>query len=135
MRKKVQPKDKGKAGATGIFIRVYKIVRRIPHGRVLTYGVISNIMDSRLSAQGVGWALKALPPVPRNDEREYNSQNVPWHRVVNSRGGISTWKVSEVPPGLQRQLLEDEGIIFGDEETIDLKQYLWTEGLSQDLER
>ena len=43
-----------------VYEEIYKIVQRIPKGRVLTYGLISNMIGSRMSAQGVGWALKAL---------------------------------------------------------------------------
>ncbi|MBX9696356.1 MAG: MGMT family protein [Cyanobacteria bacterium] len=135
MGKKIQPREKDKIKTTGTFVRVYEIVRQIPEGRVLTYGTISNFLDGRLSAQGVGWALNALPSGPASvkDRAEYTSETVPWQRVVNSRGGISTWKTRDVPPDLQQRLLEDEGIVFGADGLIDLKRYLWIEGLSGDI--
>jgi methylated-DNA-protein-cysteine methyltransferase related protein len=109
-----------------IYEKVYEIVQQIPSGRVLTYGVISHMIDTRLSAQGVGWALNALRTEdPSRPELVFTSQNVPWHRVINSRGGISTHKQLSIPPGEQRRLLEAEGIVFQDDETIILKDYLW----------
>lgn len=109
-----------------IYEKVYEIVRQIPSGRVLTYGVISHMIEKRLSAQGVGWALNALKSYhPSQPEDVFTTQNVPWHRVINSRGGISTHKQLSIPPGEQRRLLEAEGVIFQDDETIVLKDYLW----------
>lgn len=107
-----------------VYSRVYKIVQQIPKGKVLTYGVISHLMNSRLSAAGVGWALQALPPAGKAGA-EYSSANVPWHRVINSKGGISTNKMPTMPPGLQKAMLEKEGVKFKDDETVDLGKYLW----------
>lgn len=121
-----------------VFHRVYEIVCTIPKGRVLTYGLISDLLGKRLSAQGVGWALNALPSKPlatdKSDKakiaRKYNSGTVPWHRVINSRGGLSTHKIPDIPPDMQRILLVAEGVVFDDEEKIVLDDYLWQEGLS-----
>lgn len=130
-----------------VFAQVYEIVRRIPKGKVLTYGLISNLMGGRLSAQGVGWALNALPGGGKAQSQagkpsalsieasssapapSYTSADVPWHRVINSRGGLSTNKIADVPPGMQRRLLEAEGVVFNQEEKLSLDQYLWTDGL------
>lgn len=176
-----------------VYHSVYKIVCSIPPGKVLTYGLISNMLDRRLSAQAIGWALKALPsphkissikvPARREaadtkrascdtpealqleadqledvDHRQrqqknlapsrkedstreilekkqqenlipYHSGNVPWHRVINSKGTISTSKISATAASIQQTLLESEGIIFDETGSIDLKKYLWTEGL------
>lgn len=99
-----------------VFEQVYQLVCRIPVGKVATYGQLSRMMDERLSAAGVGWALKATP----RDDRQ-----IPWHRVVNSKGGISTDKLLHNVPGLQRNLLEAEGIIFNSQGFIDLANYQW----------
>lgn len=122
-----------------VFHRVYEIVCSIPKGRVLTYGLISDLLGKRLSAQGVGWALNALPSKPQVTDksekakiaRKYNSGTVPWHRVINSRGGLSTHKIADIPPDLQRQLLIAEGVVFDDEEKIALDDYLWEEVLAR----
>lgn len=116
--------------------QVYAVVRRIPKGKVLTYGLVSQLVNERLSAQGVGWALQALAgatPKNRRPQKRVSSviqkPPVPWHRVINSQGGISTHKNPNIPPGLQRAMLEREGIVFNEEEKLDLNKHLWTEGL------
>lgn len=139
------------ASGKPVFERVYEIVMRIPRGRVLTYGLISDMLGGRLSAQGVGWALKALPDgsikvtgkatakatgttgaksaVPKVKEpAKYTSQTVPWQRVINSQGRTSTHKVG-MPPDRQRDILEAEGVVFDHEDKVDLKKYLWMTGL------
>jgi methylated-DNA-protein-cysteine methyltransferase related protein len=126
--------------------QVYAVVRRIPKGKVLTYGLVSHLVNERLSAQGVGWALQALASVKtrspnpaarakgnaRSKETK-KAKPVPWHRVVNSQGGISTHKNPNIPPGLQQSLLEKEGIEFNEEEKMDLPKYLWKKGLASKL--
>ena len=120
-----------------VYFEVYEIVKGIPRGRILTYGLISNLLERRLSAQGVGWALRALSS--DKDNKKYHSGNVPWHRVINSTGGISTSRIStsrisisrntEMLPDLQQSLLEEEGIVFNSEGKLDMQKYLWTERL------
>ncbi len=60
--------------ALSAFQLVYALVRTIPQGKVLTYGLVSHLLSSRLSAQGVGWALNALTS-------DADSPPVPWQRV------------------------------------------------------
>jgi methylated-DNA-protein-cysteine methyltransferase-like protein len=91
------------------FEDVWRIVRRIPRGRVATYGQISLLIDGRLTPIGVGWAIRAAP-----------EGSIPWQRVVNGRGGISTDKEH---PGLQRAMLEAEGVRFDARGCIDLQRY------------
>lgn len=103
-----------KSGAT--FAEVYQIVLAIPPGRVMTYGQISQLLEERLSAAGVGWALKATP---------LTTPPIPWHRVINARGGISTDRLHTHAPNLQRHLLEAEGVVFNTNGQIDLANYQW----------
>lgn len=112
-----------------IYKTVYDIVRQIPEGRVLTYGLISLKLDGRLSAQGVGWALKALGRSKKDELAGYDSNTVPWHRVVNSQGGLSTQRLPGMPPGRQKTLLKREGVKFDAEDKMDLDRYLWKEFL------
>ncbi len=70
-----------------VYFEVYEIVKDIPRGRILTYGLISNLLEKRLSAQGVGWALRALSNDKTN--KKYHSGNVPWHRVLRASGHIA----------------------------------------------
>ncbi len=93
---------------------VYRLVREIPQGRVMTYGQIAAILGCPRAARAVGYAMRAAGP--RGD--------VPWHRVINSRGGISAHSEVERPI-LQRMLLEAEGIRFDASETCDLTRYRW----------
>ncbi len=119
-----------KTDSSPAFERVYEIVRLIPRGRVLTYGAISERMSKRLSAVAVGWAMNALG---NKRDGKFNSDNVPWHRVINSKGMLSTSDETGMlgkdgrPVKLQQLLLEQEGIVFCDDEVIDLSRYLWRE--------
>jgi methylated-DNA-protein-cysteine methyltransferase-like protein len=56
---------------------------------------------------------------------------VPWHRVVNASGGLSTERMPDVPPGLQRALLAAEGVRFRRNGTLDLERYRFTPGSSR----
>ncbi len=91
--------------------QVYEIVRRIPEGRVMNYGQIAGLLERPLSARAVGWALHSCPP------------GLPWHRVVNAAGRCSSDETGAHPPGLQRALLEAEGIEFGANGALDLERY------------
>jgi len=107
----VHPDDEG-AGASA-YAEVYRLVRRIPPGKVMTYGQIANLMARRLSPRAVGWAMHGSP------------EDVPWQRVVNASGGCSTERLPDMPGGLQQQLLEQEGVKFRPSGTLDLKVYRW----------
>jgi methylated-DNA-protein-cysteine methyltransferase-like protein len=99
------------------FVRVWEVVRRIPRGKVATYGQISLLIDRRLTPVGVGWAIRAAP-----------DDSIPWQRVVNGRGGIST---DNQHPGLQRTILESEGVEFEKDGTIDLARFGWRPRVSK----
>ena len=93
--------------------KIYRLVRRIPKGKVMTYGQIATLLESRLSPRAVGWAMHGCP------------EGVPWHRVVNASGGCSTDRIPDIPEGLQRAMLEAEGVEFRDNATLDLKRHRW----------
>jgi methylated-DNA-protein-cysteine methyltransferase-like protein len=92
---------------------IYKTVRRIPRGRVATYGQIATLAGLDGHARQVGYALHAL----RGD-------GVPWHRVVNARGEVSP-RTSGDSHELQRELLMAEGVTFDARSRIDLKEFRW----------
>jgi len=92
---------------------VYRLVRRIPRGRVMTYGQIATLVENRLSPRAVGWAMHGCP------------EGVPWQRVVNASGACSTERLPGFPRGLQRAMLEAEGVRFRRNGTIDLTSYRW----------
>jgi methylated-DNA-protein-cysteine methyltransferase related protein len=95
---------------------IYDTVRQIPHGKVASYGQIAAIVG-RCSAQMIGFALAALANSPA-------ATDVPWQRVINAHGKISPHGFG-VGSGMQRSLLEDEGVEFGMENTIDFEKYGW----------
>jgi methylated-DNA-protein-cysteine methyltransferase-like protein len=105
---------KGGKDANGAFDAVFRMVRRIPRGRVMSYGQIANLLEVKLSARAVGWAMNGCP------------DNVPWQRVVNAAGACSTDLIPGNPVGLQRALLEEEGVEFGPSGKLDLKRYRYT---------
>ncbi len=90
------------------------MVRRIPRGRVATYGQVATLAGQNGHARQVGYALSALP----------EGSDVPWHRVINTRGEISR----RGTPGydrLQRVLLEEEGVVFEPPGRVSLERYRW----------
>ncbi len=93
---------------------VYRVVRRIPAGRVATYGQVAALAGMPGAARQVGWALHALT----------DADDVPWQRVLNARGEISRRGESEIE-GLQRSLLEAEGVDFDAAGRVDLRIYGW----------
>jgi methylated-DNA-protein-cysteine methyltransferase-like protein len=101
--------------------QVYAVVRRIPRGRVTSYGRVAHMLGRPNAARAVGYALSAL-----GGKRESNPP-VPWHRVINSVGRISTPDM-DGGANLQAKLLRGEGITISDSLRVDLSVYLW-EGL------
>jgi len=93
---------------------VYRLVRLIPRGRIMTYGQIATILGCPRAARAVGYAMRASG---RRDD-------VPWQRVINGRGRISARSEVERPI-LQRMLLEAEGVHFDDSDACDLSAYVW----------
>jgi methylated-DNA-protein-cysteine methyltransferase related protein len=106
-------------GATkgNFFERVYDVVCRVPSGSVTTYGDVSRcLVGHARAARTVGWALHGLPP----DRVEV----VPWWRVINAAGRISTSCATHTAAE-QRQRLEDEGVVVGADLRIDLDRFGW----------
>jgi methylated-DNA-protein-cysteine methyltransferase related protein len=95
--------------------RIYRVVSRIPRGRVATYGQIADLAGIPRGARQVGYALAAL----RDD-----SGRVPWHRVLNARGEITTRFEPEFKE-LQRELLAGEGVAFDANGRVSLQRFQW----------
>lgn len=100
------------AAAAGFRERVLAVVRSIPAGRVATYGQVALLAGAPRAARQVGGVL----------HRSGSDERLPWHRVVNASGGISTHKVGAGT--LQEALLRAEGVAVGPD-GIDLKRYRW----------
>lgn len=85
---------------SGFHAQVWEAVRRVPAGRVTTYGDVAGALGLRSVARQVGWALAALPP---------GTRDVPWHRVVNARGEVSR-RADGGPSDEQTERLRAEGV-------------------------
>lgn len=94
--------------------RIWKTVRRVPKGRVATYGLIARAAGLPGHARQVGYALHSLP----------QDSQVPWHRIINAKGEISLrgWNEADVH---QRALLEAEGVEFDLKGRVSLQKFLW----------
>ncbi|MGB8509962.1 MAG: MGMT family protein [Pyrinomonadaceae bacterium] len=93
--------------------RVYAIVRRIPAGRVMTYGQIAELLGEGYTPRTVGYVMHAA------------EEGDPWHRVINAQGGCSTTRLV-LPHDKQQRMLEAEGVIFDARARCDLGRYRWT---------
>ena len=93
--------------------RVFNLVRRIPRGRVMTYGQIAAILGEGYTPRTVGFVMHS------------SDQALPWHRVINAQGACSTGRIV-LPANKQQLTLEREGIKFDDQHRCDLQRYLWT---------
>ena len=94
---------------------IYKLVRQIPRGKVATYGQLAALAKWGRRARHVGFAMR------------HAGDDVPWHRVINSKGEISRRSSSDHDE-LQRMLLEAEGVEFDLYGRIDLEKYRWKKG-------
>lgn len=94
--------------------RIYRLVARIPRGKVATYGQLARLIGAPTRARQVGYAMAALK----------GGTTLPWHRVINSKGEVSRRKVygAELT---QRMLLVKEGMRFNPRGRLDLDQYQW----------
>jgi methylated-DNA-protein-cysteine methyltransferase-like protein len=104
--------------------QVYAVVRRIPAGKVATYGQIAlmllppaGVEADQYRRTGAIWVGGAMASAP---------DDVPWQRVINSQGKISPRP--GLGPAVQRALLEQEGVEFDAKERVDLKRFGWAEG-------
>jgi methylated-DNA-protein-cysteine methyltransferase related protein len=102
------------AAGSGLHDRIYAVVARIPRGRVVAYGQIACAVDGA-TARLVGYAMAAVP----------FWLDIPWHRVINSRGEVSPRARGEGHVS-QRRLLEKEGVEFDARGRVDMERYRWT---------
>lgn len=95
--------------------RIYSVVRRIPRGRVATYGQVAIVAGLPRQPRLVGYAMHALP----------NGTDVPWHRVINAQGRVSPRSGDGAGSLRQRALLEAEGVRFDAAGRVSLTRHGW----------
>jgi methylated-DNA-protein-cysteine methyltransferase related protein len=92
--------------------RVFRVVRSIPRGRVMTYGQIAEILGEGYTPRTVGFVMHS------------SNDKTPWHRVINAQGGCST-RGLVLPHDKQQRMLEAEGISFNERGRCELQKHLW----------
>lgn len=98
----------------GLFERVYEVVKKVPEGKVATYGDVAKAVGAPRCARQVGWALHVNP----------EQGVIPCHRIIFADGSLAdgfAFGGREV----QRALLESEGVEVGDDFKVNLKKYRW----------
>src|SRR6516164_2357353 len=98
--------------ASALSARVFALILACPVGRVTTYGALAKAIGYPRGARMVGWIMNESP------------NGVPAQRVINSKGELSgSWAFGQ--SGTMRQLLEAEGIVFSEDERVNMKRYGW----------
>jgi methylated-DNA-protein-cysteine methyltransferase related protein len=97
------------------FGRVFKVTRKIPFGRVTSYGAIARYLGAGRSARTVGWALNGS---------HTGGEFIPAHRVLNKEGLLSG-KMHFGTPTAMQQLLENEGVVIIDDQVVDFDKLFW----------
>jgi methylated-DNA-protein-cysteine methyltransferase-like protein len=115
VRTKSRERKRGIARPDSSRERIYAEVRKVPRGKVATYGQIAMLAGLEGQARQVGYAMAAVP----------SSSAIPWHRVINAEGRVSMR--SEGPGGtiIQQQLLEREGVAFDAGGRVSLARFGW----------
>jgi methylated-DNA-protein-cysteine methyltransferase-like protein len=102
------------AEVPNFYAAVYRLVAQVPPGKVTTYGQIARWLGHPSAARAVGYALHALP----------TGSDVPWQRVINAAGRISS-RCNRHYEAIQRALLEAEGVRFDAYGSVDLQRFGW----------
>jgi len=93
--------------------QVIEVVKKIPKGRVASYGQVAAACGSPRAARQVGWMLNTLD----------GNNKIPWWRVINNAGYISIKRNEIATPLLQKNFLEHENVVVTDDLKIDIKKY------------
>jgi methylated-DNA-protein-cysteine methyltransferase related protein len=104
-----------RADVPNFYAAVYRLVAQIPRGQVTTYGQIARWLGHPSAARAVGYALHALP----------TGAEIPWQRVINAAGRVSS-RCDRHYEGIQRALLEAEGVTFDSYGHVDLQRFGWS---------
>jgi methylated-DNA-protein-cysteine methyltransferase related protein len=103
------------ASAARVRARIWSAIRRIPRGRVATYGQIAALAGIARQPRRVGQTLRTLPA----------GSSVPWHRVVSAGGVLGLGRYDAMGGWEQRLRLEQEGVRFGRHGRVSLEQFGW----------
>jgi methylated-DNA-protein-cysteine methyltransferase related protein len=95
--------------------RIYRVIKKVPRGRVTTYGTVARLAGLDGQARLVGYALHALPA----------GSTVPWHRVINAQGKLSLERDGASTGLTQRLTLEREGVRVDAAGRVSLERYGW----------
>ena len=98
-----------------LYVQILEVIALIPYGKVATYGQIAQLAGLPKHARLVGYVLKHLDP----------KSDVPWHRVINSQGKISTTRLNAQGDNLQQVKLLEEGVVVLNGQ-VRLKQFQWS---------
>ena len=101
---------------SNFFTCVYEVVKKVPKGRVTTYGAVARMVGNPRMSRQVGWALHSNPAFGE----------IPCHRVVFADGGL-TKGFAFGGVDVQRALLESDGVEVSEDNKVDLKKYFWEE--------
>ncbi len=112
------PGSRPPASTSDAYRRIYAVVRRIPRGKVATYGQVADVAGMHGAARLVGYALHA--------SKEHHG--VPWHRVLAAGGRISLVKLDPQAAMTQRIRLEHEGVRFTARGVVDMTAHQWAPG-------
>lgn len=93
--------------------QVINVIHFIPKGKVFTYGAVADLAGNHRASRQVARILHTLG----------SKENLPWHRVINIKGEISLKKGEGYE--IQKDLLQNEGVIFDEKGRVDLKTFLW----------
>ena len=100
---------------SNFFEKVYDVTRKIPYGKVTSYGCIAKHLGSAKSARMIGWAL---------NKSELQNPPVPAHRVVN-RNGLLTGKKHFANMNTMQEILESEGVKIANNKVVDFEKHFW----------
>jgi methylated-DNA-protein-cysteine methyltransferase related protein len=106
---------RSRSGTSNPYEAIYATIRRIPPGKVATYGQIASLAGLPKRARLVGTALRETP----------DGLDLPWQRVINAGGRVSPRGGLGVEEGYQRHLLEEEGVVFSPGGRVDLERFGW----------
>lgn len=98
-----------------LYSQILEVIALIPYGKVATYGQIAQLAGLPKHARLVGYVLKHLDP----------QSEIPWYRVINSQGKMSTTRLNLRGENIQQVKLCEEGIVVIDGK-VKLKEYQWT---------